>query len=475
MQSTINPSKLSPEQKDELIVQLFDHIAKLTNEIKELKSQLSKNSRNSSKPPSSDGYGKPKPKSRRGKSGKRSGGQVGHKGNTLKQTDHPDEIVEHPVTRCSGCGYDLSNQCAEEIECRQVFDIPPIKIQISEHRSEIKTCPCCASRNKGVFPDYVTQPVQYGAELQAVATYLSQYQMVPFKRLQELFNDLYQIPLSQGTLDSILDRGHAQLVDFECQAKQMVSDSELAHFDESGMRVNNQLHWLHVASTDRVTCYAIHPQRGASAMEAMGILSEFEGYAVHDHWASYYGFDCYHVLCNAHHLRELIHADEQYDQQWAAKLINCLLEAKAEVDAVRMSGKTALRSSRVRYYESRYSRILRDGCHELPIIAAPKVKKRGRVKQHKVKNLHDRLVFHKHETLAFVYDLDVPFDNNLAERDVRMAKVKQKISGCFRSEHGAHRFCRFRGYLSTARKQSRNILESLRDAFHGQAFNPASG
>ena len=470
----INPSNLSPEQKDELILQLFDHIATLSNEIKELKAQLAKNSRNSSKPPSSDGYGKPKPKSRRQKSTKRSGGQTGHKGNTLKQVEHPDNIIEHPVTACRGCGFDLSDLHTESIERRQVFDIPPMKIQVSEHRSDIKTCPCCASRNKGVFPDDVTQPVQYGPELQAVASYLSQYQMVPFKRLQELFNDLYQIPLSQGTLDSILDRGHAHLLEFEQQAKQVVISSELAHFDESGMRVDKQLHWLHVASTDQVTCYEIHPQRGAPAMEAMGILTEFEGYAVHDHWASYYGFDVYHVLCNAHHLRELIHALEQHDQQWAAKLIDCLLEAKTETEKARAAGKTALSHKRIKYYDERYSRILREGREQLPIIQAPKLKKRGRVKQHKVKNLHDRLVFHKHETLAFIYDLTVPFDNNLAERDVRMAKVKQKISGCFRSEHGAHRFCGFRGYISTARKQGRNILDSLRDAFCGRPFHPAS-
>lgn len=174
MRPPINPSNLSSEQKDELILQFFDHIAKLTNEIKELKSQLSKKSRYSSKPPSSDGYGKPKPKSPHGKTGKRSGGQAGHKGNTLKQPEHPDQIVEHPVMRCSSCSFDLSSQHAEDFERRQIFDIPPIKIQICEHRSEIKTCPCCASRNKGVFPEHATQPVQYGTELQAVASYLSQ-------------------------------------------------------------------------------------------------------------------------------------------------------------------------------------------------------------------------------------------------------------------------------------------------------------
>jgi len=472
MQSPINPSKLSPEQKDELILQLFEQIAKLTSKVNDLESRLAKNSRNSNKPPSSDGYGKPKPKSLRGKSGKNSGGQKGHKGSTLEQTKHPDEVVNHCLTQCGGCGFDLSDQCAQQFERRQVFDIPRISVKVCEHRAQIKICPCCSLRNKAEFPEFVTQPVQYGTELQAVAAYLSQYQMVPFKRLQELFNDVFQIPLSQGTLDSILNRGHEQLAEFEQQAKQGLLHSELVHFDESGMRVNKQLHWLHVASTDRLTSYTIHPKRGVPAMEAMGILNGFQGYAVHDHWASYNAYECYHVLCNAHHLRELIHANEQHDQKWAGKMIECLLDAKTEVDATRNVGASSLQASRVSYYGRRFSRILREGRKELPVIVAPKIKKRGRVKQHKVKNLHDRLVWYKHETLAFVYDLSVPFDNNLAERDVRMAKVKQKISGCFRSEHGADRFCRYRSYLSTARKQSHNILNALRNAFLGCAFDP---
>jgi len=205
MQPPINLSKLSHEQKDELIMQLFEQISKLSSRLDDLESQLAKNSRNSSKPPSSDGYGKPKPKSLRGKSGKSSGGQKGHKGRTLKQKKHPDKVVDHCLAQCVGCGLDLSTESAQQIERRQVFDIPPISVQVCEHRAQIKVCPCCSLRNKAEFPEFVTQPVQYGIELQAVAAYLSQYQMVPFKRLQELFNDVFQIPLSQGTLDSILN------------------------------------------------------------------------------------------------------------------------------------------------------------------------------------------------------------------------------------------------------------------------------
>ncbi len=480
---SINPSDLSSEQKDALIIELCDQIAKLmesnaqlSDRIKELESQKAKNSRNSSKPPSSDGYGKPKPKSQRKTSGKRSGGQPGHKGHTLDQVEEPDEIIEHGIEHCTGCGQDLSSTPASGYEKRQVFDIPPPpKIQVSEHRAEIKTCPCCQNRNKAIFPEQVSQPVQYGNRIQATATYLNQYQLLPYKRLQEYFQDVHGLHLSQGTLRNILKRGHAHLEQFSDDAKAAVSASEVGHFDETGMRVIESLHWFHVASTDSITCYFIHPRRGTVAMKDMGILDEFGGYAVHDHYSSYYQFDLYHVACNAHQLRELIHAHEQHEQQWAQKLISCLLEAKAEIELAIEQGHAALCDERVRYYDNRYSRILREGRHELPELTSPEKPKKGRKAQHKVKNLHDRLVQHKHETLAFIYDLTVPFDNNQGERDIRMAKTRQKISGCFRSLSGAETFCRIRGYISTARKQGRNIYDALHDAFESNAFDPIKG
>ena len=476
MRPPINPSDLSSEQKDALILRLFDQIAQLTDRIKELESQLSKNSRNSSKPPSSDGYGKPKPKNSRQKSGKPSGGQPGHKGHTLEQVDKPDEIIEHAVEHCGQCGLDLSSTPVSDYEKRQVFDIPPPpRIQVCEHRAQIKTCPCCENRNKAIFPAQVSQPVQYGNRIQAIATYLNQYQLLPYQRLQEYFQDIHGLHLSQGTLRNILKRGHQHLEQFAHSAKAGVSTSEVAHFDETGMRVIESLHWFHVASTETITCYFIHPRRGTPAMKDIGILDGFEGYAVHDHLSSYYQFDLYHVACNAHQLRELIHAYEQHQQQWAQKMISCLLDSKAEGDLAIERGKTALSDERVRYYDTRYSRILREGRQELPVLAPPKKVTPGRKAQHKVKNLHDRLVNHKHETIAFIYDLSAPFDNNQGERDIRMAKTKQKISGCFRSLTGAENFCRIRSYISTARKQGRNIYEALCDAFESNAFDPRTG
>lgn len=476
MQPPIDLSSMTHDQKDALIMQLAELVERMQSRIDILEGQLAQNSRNSSKPPSSDGLKppKPKPKSLRGKSGKRSGGQSGHKGHTLKQVEHPDHVIEHSLDHCTGCGHDLSATPAQAHEARQVFDIPPVNVEVSEHRAQIKSCPCCQKRSRAAFPDGICQPVQYGNRIQAAVVYLSQYQLLPYARLQELFQDLYQLSLSQGTINNMLDRGYQRLDEFEESARQMVIGSDLAHFDETGMRVNKHRHWLHVASTDSVTFYFIHYHRGTPAMQAMGVLEQFDGYAVHDHYSSYYVFDVWHVACNAHHLRELIFAHEQFDQKWAQKLILCLLEAKQEADEAREAGVQSLSDERINYYANRYSRILREGRIELPVLPAPEKRTRGRVAQHKVKNLFDRLTRHKHETLGFVYDLSVPFDNNLAERDVRMAKTKQKISGCFRSEKGAQVFCRLRGYISTAKKQGRNVYSALRDAFEGNAFDPTS-
>lgn len=466
-------SKLSHEQKDDLILHLFAQVEKLTRRVEELESQFAKNSRNSSKPPSSDGYDKPKPKSRRKNNGKRSGAQKGHPGNTLQQTDQPDSVILHSPPMCTHCGFNLTSTPVHGVERRQVFDIPPVKLQVTEHQGEIKQCPCCSAHCKGAFPQAVTQPVQYGAQLQGTAVYLSQYQLIPQQRLQELFADLFGVQLSQGTLDTILSRTHEKLEVFDLSVRDALINSDIVHFDESGMRVNKRLHWLHVASNELFTHYVIHKKRGAPAMHSMGILDNFTGYAVHDHWASYLKFEqCYHIMCNAHHLRELIHAHEVHEQQWAEKLIQCLLDAKQEVDEAKANDKSTIGEKRKAYYSRRYERILRDAESEIPDLAPPTQTRRGRKKQHKLRNLHDRLLIHKHESLAFCYDFLVPFDNNLAERDVRMAKTKQKVSGCFRSEHGADRFCRIRGYISTMRKQGYNIISALRHAVDGNAICP---
>lgn len=445
--------------------ELITLIEQLRARVRELEAQLAQNSRNSSQPPARDGYEKPQPKSQRKKSGRPSGGQAGHPGHTLQQVEHPDHTVVCEADCCTNCGRDLSTLPAAEVDRRQVFDLPALKINVTEYRVQIKACPRCGTRVKAPCAQ-ASQPVQYGPRLQATSTYLSQYQLLPYERSAELLHDLFQIDVSQGTLDNVLNRAYEKAEPFEVRVKEQIIESAVAHFDETGLRVMKTLHWLHVASTPTLTVYHIDPKRGQPAMQAMGILPRFTGIAVHDHWASYYAYDCGHALCNAHHLRELIFAEEEHQQSWAARLQVCLLEANQEVQAAKAQGATALAAQRLKYHDARYSRILREGREELPVLPGKLTAgKRGRVKQHKVKNLHDRLHGHKAEVLAFLYDFSVPFTNNQGEQDVRMTKVKQKISGCFRSMQGAKIFARVRGAISTVKKQRHNVIEALTELF----------
>lgn len=462
------------EQAREVIMLQSALIKELLARVEQLESQRSKNSRTSSKPPSSDGYQKPKPKSRRTKSQRSSGGQPGHKGSTLKRVAQPDEIETLPLRDCHRCGQSLVAQAVKGTECRQVFDVPPPRLHVKAYHAEIKACPGCGKTSRAPFPAAVTQPVQYGQHIKAMVVYLSQYQLLPYRRLQELLHDLFNVHLSQGTIHTILNQCFARLHSFDQAAKMQLMDSPVVHFDETGMRIDTALHWLHVASTQQLTYYHFDDKRGTAAMQSMGILPQFNGTAVHDHWQSYYRYDCQHALCNAHHLRELTHTHEQHGQQWAQRLITCLLDAKVEVDAAIDRGRPTLPSHRQAYYQRRYSRLLRQGRDELPQLTPPQHKRRGRRKQHAAKNLHDRLVKHKYEVLAYVYDFSIPFDNNLAERDLRMGKVKQKISGCFRSTTGAQSFARVRGYVSTIKKNSLNVFDSLVLAVNGQPVMPDS-
>lgn len=462
--SIVHVEKLLREEKN-LSPALPAAIEVLLIIVRLLVARLGLNSRNSSKPPSSDGYQKPQPKSRRQKSGRRNGGQPGHPGSTLKQVEHPDHTEVCKVDVCSGCGEDLSTHPVDEVERRQVFDLPPFKIHITEFRVQIKTCGRCGARRKAPCPQ-ASQPVQYGARVQGTVSYLSQYQLLPYERLQELMHDLFQLDLSQGTIENALHRGYEKLEPFDQEVKQQIVHSDVAGFDQTGMRVIKELYWLHAASTDTLTAYHIDAQRGRPAMDTMGILPRFTGTAVHDGWASYYAYEnCDHVLCNAHHLRELTCAEEQHQQQWAARMKGCLEEANEEVKAAEARGATALPAPRSQYFSDRYSRILREGRQELPQLPDKPSGQRGRARQHKVKNLHDRLRDHKAEALAFMYDFSIPFTNNQSEQAVRMAKVKQKISGCFRSLHGARMFASFRGYICTAKKQEYNICEALTALF----------
>ena len=448
--------------------------------IRHLENQLAKNSSNSSKPPSSDGYKKPAPKSLRKKGELKSGGQPGHTGHTLGRVEEPDHTEVHPVKQCECCGCSLIDQPADSLEKRQVHDLPPMRLIVTEHQAETKVC-ACGHRNKATFPAGVNAPVQYGPAIQAAAVYLKNYQHLPYRRTRELLGDFFGCPISEGTLDSIIARSHELAAGPVEQIKAAIERAPVVHFDETGSRVEGKLWWTHSASTDEATYYEVHHRRGGEAFDCIGILPDFPGRAIHDFWKSYFRYDCLHGLCNAHHLRELIFVHEQYQQDWADQMIDCLLDIKDAVERASQSADLSgceaqaghLDPCQLRNFETRYQRILDAGYAKNPLPLPPGAKKkRGPRKKTKARNLLERLDQHRSEALAFMYDFSVPFDNNLAERDLRMIKLQQKISGSFRTEDGAKTFCRIRSYISTARKNAVGAMDALTGLFQGKPFLP---
>lgn len=467
-------TKLDQEPLIAIILTLWQRVQELTAENQALRDQLAKNSQNSSKPPSSDGPRKPRPRSLRPKGVRRSGGQPGHRGHTLAMVAQPKHVRVHPVSTCPHCAADLRAVARCGCERRQVFDVPPQQLEVTEHQAEIKACPECGAQVKGTFPAEVTQTVQYGPRIKALAAYLNDYQLLPWARVCELLGDLYGHEPAEALVRTANARLVQQIEPSLAAIKAQLIKAEVAHFDESGLRVAAKLNWLHVASTEKLTYYGVHGRRGQQGMKDMGILPKFTGTAIHDHWSSYLAFaNCRHAFCNAHHLRELHFVAEQYHQPWAEQLARLLLEIKAAVDAT-PPGQWALPVARLTHFARCYDELLAQGSQANPPPATPPPRKRGRKKQSPPKNLLDRLQQHKDRVLAFMYDFRIPFDNNQAERDVRMVKVKQKVSGAFRTAEGAAMFCAIRSYISTARKHGLNAIDAIHAALIGQPFIPCT-
>ncbi|MCX5645348.1 MAG: IS66 family transposase [Phycisphaerae bacterium] len=440
--------------------------------VKHLEDQGAKNSRNRSKPPSTEGFQKPASKSLREKSARPSGGQPGQAGQTRAMVGKPDRIEPHRVERCERCGRSLAHRPPEDIEKRQVHDLPPLRLTVTEPQAELKFC-ACGHTNKAAFPEGVNAPVQYGPGVKAAAVYLKNYQFLPYERTCEWLGDFFGCPMSAGTRANLIGECPTRLEAPVRQIKEQITQTPVAQFEESGSRVEKKLWWLPAASTANATYYDLPPKRGAEALEESGILPPFAGRAMHDFWKPYFGYECSHGLCHAHPLRELIFVQEQHRQDGADTMIDCLRDIQAAVAQARPTADP-LPKAQIRNLEARSQRLWDAGDATPPLSAAPAQagNKRGRRKKTKPRNLLERLDEHRREALAFRYDCNVPCDNNLAERDIRMMKVPQKISGLFRREEGAKAFCRLRRYISTARKKARGARDAIARVFTGDPFVP---
>jgi transposase len=411
---------------------------------------------------------------RRQKKSKSSGGQPGHQGHALQQVEKPDEVITHRPERCEKCQHELGAITGQPREHRQIHELPELRLRVIEHQVEAICCPACQHLTTAHFPVGVDAPAQYGPQMQALAVYLSQFQLLPMERIQELCVDLFECQLSEGTLVNWLAEAARTLEPTMLHLKRVLGWSRMAHVDETGARIKGVLHWFHVTATPWLTFYAWHHKRGQEAMNMIGILPDYRGRLIHDRWMSYDGYSCEHSLCGAHLLRDCLRIAEHDKQPWAQTMHELLLRMLQATDHWRERGAKALPKAQRDEFVLAYFEVLTQGYvaqrARIPTSTAPPPKKQGRPKQTDAKNLLDALLKRAEQVLAFLDDLSVPFTNNLAERDLRMIKVQQKISGTFRSEKGAMAFCVIRSYFSTMRKQGRSMLAAMTAVFDGSPF-----
>jgi transposase len=479
---------------EEKLVRKECEVYQLTRRVQELQTELEhvrleqgevrRDSHNSGLPPSSDPPAAKaknavrRTRSLRRKSDKRVGGQVGHRGATLRQVEFPDRLRVHAPRRCRQCQASLADSEVVGYSRRQVFDLPRAALEVTEHWAQVKRCDGCGARTKARFPPGVSAPAQYGERVRAAATYLHKYQLLPFARTSEAMRDLFGCLISPGTIETTRHRCAAKLVGVEEQIKQGIKASEVIGADETGLRVAGKSHWIHVARTDALTHYGYDARRGKLAMEAIGILPTFKGVCVHDGWFSYDEYrQAQHALCNVHLLRELIYVEEvaAEQQQWTRPLARLLLDINEEVERAKGRGETKLSDDRLEKFTARYDRLVKRAARLNPPPKATKpdaLAKRYKVVKVKRRDPAQPLIYRlqtkRDQVLRFMTDFRVPFDNNASERDIRMVKLQQKIGGCFRTPEGAEAFCRIRSYLSSARKQGHSPLTALERAFAGK-------
>jgi len=435
----------------------------LKSEVAELRARLESNSHNSNKPPSSDGYKKQSVKSGLPKDKISSqGGQKGHKGNTLQQVESPDKIVTCLPGICT-CGHEFKEEQLILSEKRQVFDIPQPKLEITEYQIFKACCPVCGQEQRGAAPEGVNAPAQYGNKVKAFAVLLNVHYKLPFKKIQLLFRDLFGYPINESTISTAGEICYDKLEESEKVIMSKIVAEDVVHADETGLRTAGKLHWLHTATTRLYTYLFVHEKRGSGAIQSnKSILRDYIGWLVHDCRASYFNLGkLKHAICGAHILRELEGLIETRETKWAKVFKSFLLFVYKMPFEERIKRRKDI--------ESRYDRI----CDIGEKAESPPLKRtgrKGRYKRTKGRNLVERLIREKDAVLAFAFNKEIHFTNNLAERDIRPAKVKQKISNCFRTFKGAEIYARIEGFISTARKNERNIFSELCATFEGNNF-----
>ena len=450
-------------------------IASLVARVDALEARLGRNSRNSSQPPSSDDpFTKPPPRSLRSKSPRRPGKQPGAQGAWLEPRVEPDEIEVHVPERCGGCGEDLSLAETLGDRRRQVFDLPPVWLRVVEHRAQRRRCRCCGALTTAAFPAEASAATCYGPGVAGLGAYLLGRQHLPVARAAELMADCLGAPVSTGWLAGLLPAAAAELEPFTARVRDQLQTATVAHFDETGARVAGKLWWVHVACTDTLTLYHRAPSRGSKSADLGGVLPGFTGVAVHDGLSSYRSYEVPHQLCNAHHLRELTALDEALGTTgitWPQQTAELLIEIHTAVKNTKATGRTGLTARQLAGFRRRYRALIAQGWAAHP--PPPPTGKRGRPKLGVAGSLVRRLDLYQDDVLRFATDFNVPFDNNQAERDIRMIRLQEKISTGWRAEHGIDAFLTVRSYLSTARKHRRNALGVLRELFAGTPWLPA--